>query len=862
MVLVGKVDTLLNIAKADSSASGKQLLSLLKMVEEAVNPYNTDKEKLVKLQNKLRKNAFALIRKQRYREAAATFLLCPTVSMIKSAQNVLAQQYRSPFLAHLVSRLMETRLHSSTSNSAVASSTPFSQTTAASALNIDLAALNDPVADINNNSTNINNATLLIDRSSYVLGIFSAELIKKDILPGLLAAAENSISSTIGRSRFPFEGKPVSAMENDHTSVHFENIGYHGMLDYTAILMAILCSLWLQEEEVLMSTFDTVLPLLTKYLLLLASSSVSQSSSVANGATSASSSSLKNNNRFNISQKASLATTTSPFSSPPASNKNFLSAPSLLLSEKWKLILQIRHSFLHQYKVSQLHLIVTFLESTFHQNYLYSSHQMINFFYSFPFLMESSYFLPKSYSGKVLSFINEFYDFYHLPHEKLLFNNYFLSPTSAASSSSSVPVEKEESKSSKKPSVNTGKRLSNNSFFKYAKNYYSKSISQFNRSTINDVKFMRSNSIGGGSTKTMVNPFTVGLEGVTSPTSPAVATSEQVQQQPLPQSKFNFSSFGKTTTSTATATNTVPATASALDNESVVGKLPEETKKTTAVTSDTKSALDMFDMPPPARRPVAPKPTAAAAAAAVDPFQSATGTGKSALDAFDFAPPMRNTSRAAKKEEPKRNVINDTAPASKAPPVPPLSALDAFDNMGGRRPATTQSQIIPGESTAEKPVVAKLAVSDEKKSVAEPPVEAVPMMKTDKTAVEKHISSTIPPTQTKKMEEDSSSSSSIHAHPPPHPFPSHTTGAAGAVPPSKTTGKVSTDSKPSSAHSVPPQPPTTAPHHRSFEQRIHSFYEKYNPTRIASIPSILEKYKGKEQDLIEKLKKQYNVHDI
>jgi hypothetical protein len=859
MVLVGKVDTLLNIAKADSSASGKQLLSLLKMVEEAVNPYNTDKEKLVKLQNKLRKNAFALIRKQRYREAAATFLLCPTVSMIKSAQNVLAQQYRSPFLAHLVSRLMETRLHASTSNSAVASSTPFSQTTAASALNIDLAALNDPVADINNNSTNINNATLLIDRSSYVLGIFSAELIKKDILPGLLAAAENSISSTSGRSRFPFEGKPVSAMENDHTSVHFENIGYHGMLDYTAILMAILCSLWLQEEEVLMSTFDAVLPLLTKYLLLLASSSVPQSSTAANGATS--SSSLKNINRFNVSQKASLTTTTSPFSSPPASTKNYSSPPSLLLSEKWKLILQIRHSFLHQYKVSQLHLIVTFLESTFHQNYLYSSHQMINFFYSFPFLMESSYFLPKSYSGKVLSFINEFYDFYHLPHEKLLFNNYFLSPTIAASSSSSsLPVEK-ESKSSKKPSVNTGKRLSNNSFFKYAKNYYNKSISQLNRSTINDVKFMRSNSIGGGSAKTAVNPFTVGLEGVTSPiSSTGATTSEQVQQQPLPQSKFNFSSFGKTASNTTT---TVPAIPSALESESLEGKASvstEETKKTSAVASETtagKSALDMFDMPPPPRRPVAPKPPAAAAA--VDPFQSATGTGKSALDAFDFAPPMRNTSRGAKKEEPKTNVINNTAP--RVPP--PFSALDAFDNMGGRRPATTPSQAKPAESTAEKPAVANPVVSEEKKTVTERPLEAV-AMKTDKPVVEKQITTTIPPTPSKKKEEDSSSSSSsIHAHPPlPHPFPSHPAGAAGAIPPSKTTGKVSTDSKPTAAHSVPPPSTTTAPHHRSFEQRIHSFYEKYNPTRIASIPSILEKYKGKEQDLIEKLKKQYNVPDI
>ena len=109
MVAIGKVDTLIHLAKSDTSQSGKQLLSLLLSVDETFNPLNKENDKFQKLQTKLRKNAFALVKKHKYREAAAVFMLYPTVSMLKSAASVLSQQYNQPLLSHLIMRIVEYR---------------------------------------------------------------------------------------------------------------------------------------------------------------------------------------------------------------------------------------------------------------------------------------------------------------------------------------------------------------------------------------------------------------------------------------------------------------------------------------------------------------------------------------------------------------------------------------------------------------------------------------------------------------------------------------------------------------------------------------------------------------------------------
>lgn len=140
LVIIGKTETLLQLAKTDPSPSGKQLLSLLLQVDEAFNPSNSssrkkrapssedneedssdeeeeeeeDDDEATRVANviaKLRKNADALVRKKRYREAAAVLLLLPTAQMLKSALNLLTFQFNAPFLAHLVARCIEYRIY-------------------------------------------------------------------------------------------------------------------------------------------------------------------------------------------------------------------------------------------------------------------------------------------------------------------------------------------------------------------------------------------------------------------------------------------------------------------------------------------------------------------------------------------------------------------------------------------------------------------------------------------------------------------------------------------------------------------------------------------------------------------------------
>lgn len=55
-----------------------------------------------------------------------------------------------------------------------------------------------------------------------------------------------------------------------------------------------------------------------------------------------------------------------------------------------------------------------------------------------------------------------------------------------------------------------------------------------------------------------------------------------------------------------------------------------------------------------------------------------------------------------------------------------------------------------------------------------------------------------------------------------------------------------------------PTTPTT-PGKRAARERVIEFYRRYNPTKLASVDDILSKYDGKEDELLRKLRKQYNV---
>jgi hypothetical protein len=49
---------------------------------------------------------------------------------------------------------------------------------------------------------------------------------------------------------------------------------------------------------------------------------------------------------------------------------------------------------------------------------------------------------------------------------------------------------------------------------------------------------------------------------------------------------------------------------------------------------------------------------------------------------------------------------------------------------------------------------------------------------------------------------------------------------------------------------------------KSLPERLRDFYSVHNPSKIDSIPEILEKYKGKENELLVGLRRRYHVSNI
>ncbi len=896
MVIVGKVDTLINIAKVDSSPSGKQLLTLLIMVDEAFNPYNTDKDKLTKLQNTLRKNAFALIRKQLYREAAAVFLLCPTVAMIRSAQSVLAHQHRSPFLAHLVSRLVETRLALGKMNHNLnQSSSKDSSSTSLSFLS-DSSNSSHSNHHLSNSSITadalFDNTQPLLDRSSYVLGVFSSEIVKKDILPGLLNAAKSTIEEE--KYNFPDEGKNVILID-DHRPIHLASIGYHGMKDFSAILLAMICALWLQEEEVLASTFDALLPLLTRYI--------------------------------------DKVTDTKVFEGKPTTQTNIIT-----LSERWEMIILFKHSFQHQYKLNHLYLLLQFLESTFTASStsnpshassssvlpasFYHSHQMTKIVHSLSFFLDASCFLSKEYIGKMMVLVNHILSSYHLSAEQLQLHLYY-------QSLADQPGTEKGKKS---------KHLHINAFYRYAKNHYQKMVSQMNRSSLIDTKFIKQQSLRPQEDSKEANNPKEDSENANKP-------------------KFNFASFASRPSSATTSisfhnTNlgkTDPgksssATPSILDMDfsAPTSRVPQRSFESTE--KEPKSALDMFDVMP-VRRSVKQESEKKEEVKGNDSWKNVTdpfsAAGKSALDAFDFQPPSRTTSAKQNKSgeasikheaakavnpsppsalddfdhtnytrpnrssnSPKFNPTNEVKESTQAPP----SALDMFDQANYQR-SPKHSQITVKKDSDEsllrevalregvenntvlastsKPVQdykpdinlkkeeqkpLNTSVVHEKKEL----LEESKIEKREIPAENEEVTTLDPPSSTdeklmkaatvqpdNKLEEANNAALQSKSIQSADTQPLLSKNSVEVKPSTIHPSSVSnTAAKPLSATHPPPSLGLNPPKSKSVEQRVRMFYERYNPSKISSIPSILEKYKGKEQELLEKLRKQYNAEDI
>lgn len=48
---------------------------------------------------------------------------------------------------------------------------------------------------------------------------------------------------------------------------------------------------------------------------------------------------------------------------------------------------------------------------------------------------------------------------------------------------------------------------------------------------------------------------------------------------------------------------------------------------------------------------------------------------------------------------------------------------------------------------------------------------------------------------------------------------------------------------------------------KSFEQKLIDFYREHNPGKIAQVPSIARKYKGREEQLFAKLEHMYEIRE-
>eukprot|EP01031_Cornospumella_fuschlensis_P024605 gene24605-29726_t len=224
MVLVGKVDTLINLCKTDSSPSGKQLLQLLYAVDDVyvtlqsadadrtqLPNIDTSHPKFVQLQSKLHKNAFALIRRQMYRQAAAVFLLAPTHGNIKAALNCLAGQNNDPCLAHLVARVLETRIATRNLNG--------------SSMGSNIGGSSYDIPDV---------LQKLQKDAQKVSNIYSHQVLTHDLIPGLQKASQSLHSSS-------------------------EEANFCGFVGVDASVIGVVGALWLQDDDMLRTKFDSLL---------------------------------------------------------------------------------------------------------------------------------------------------------------------------------------------------------------------------------------------------------------------------------------------------------------------------------------------------------------------------------------------------------------------------------------------------------------------------------------------------------------------------------------------------------------------------------------------------------------------------
>jgi len=239
MVLIGKEDTLLQLCKTDRNKTGKQLLALLTLDDTFVSD---------SARRKLQKNAFALMKLHRYRDAAAVFLLARP-PFIKEACSVLCRQFNNVSMGLLVARLAEHRVSCNSSSISGIS-------------NIGGGASNVTGmygGNCGGGAGNAGSASVKTPAGveGFVLGPVGRQLVQSDLLPSFTAAVESSALRSVQTTLAHSTTTSNSTTYNNATTT--AGTEFSSITGINAIVLALVAALWLQDRAVLKSTLYKVL---------------------------------------------------------------------------------------------------------------------------------------------------------------------------------------------------------------------------------------------------------------------------------------------------------------------------------------------------------------------------------------------------------------------------------------------------------------------------------------------------------------------------------------------------------------------------------------------------------------------------
>lgn len=917
----------MQLARTDPTPSGKQLLTLLLQVDEAFNANNSEEDESTRISyliTKLRKNADALVRKKRYREAAAVLLLLPTAQMIKSALSLLAFQFNAPFLAHLVARCIEYRIycHGELSRKSFVMLLMYSSLNYCNVCNIEQKLERNCLREMMQS-----NYDAVSSRLGFVAGVYSATLIERDMLPDLWRTMDFA-----KRSQQSTSFNQVQEQERRSSA-------YYHLEGIPCLQTIMVLALWTQKISLIRESFHKVMEYLEENLTfhpdsigdfsrkIVLPSRSSETSSGAFGSSFTSSTSSGSSNASSNNMMGGIWT-------------GKLGIPPMLMHE---IHVGLTKSCLHDFSADDILIIQNFLRVTYGQD-IYRAYGFIELFLSLGVFEAYAQIAGHEAMQRIARFISKLYSILGMEEEALRFQSHrygcstntkkrprsenafvvfcerfrktiptnFNNVYEQLSNESSLVQQQAKQREQELLAVLTAQQQSQQSEVpgvpKMSFNFASKPASS---TSIQSSK--------PGSSRNLLDEF-----DAPSPSAPASPVKAPVVAKSAPRNllddfdapppvrkpkQSNSTSSAASTTSSAVDPFTNSAVPSALDNFDVratfssVSARNKSNSVASTSTASPPSALDIFDMPvsrTATRRPPnattateistssISNPSAAGpdvAKKSVDPFDMSKADQKSALDMFDMLPPRSLVSSQPKQQQQNQNqnrasdstatpspltpgetTGTNTTPAEKQTPAAIVkevpSALD-FDVPVSR----PKRAILPAGSSTERivppseaPEVSAPQLPTAKQTAPTPTSTAVPVPAAATHSTVTHPANSVP----KKS-------------PPSNPF----TNASSSQLPSSSAASTGVQQQsgvaPRSANIKTPAvnpfassltivvPPNTTNINTSTagsmntEERVREFYRQHNPAKLSSVPEILEKYRGREQELLQKLQKQYGV---